>query len=55
MQIDTPTKRLPAQSSARTILEKLQQYGYLGYRRIEDGGTWVARWRDEEASTITAP
>jgi integrase len=48
MQIDTPTKRLRLKVRREPYWEKLQQYGYLGYRRIEDGGTWVARWRDEQ-------
>jgi len=47
MDIDTPTKRARLKVRREPYWHKLQVGGYLGYRRIEGGGTWVARWRDE--------
>jgi len=50
MRIDTPTKRSKLEPRREPYWEKLQQYGYLGFRRTEDGGNWIARWRDEKAA-----
>lgn len=47
MGIDTPTKRAKLKIRREPHWHKIQRGGYLGYRRIEDGGTWIARWRDE--------
>jgi len=47
MGIDTPTKRVKLQIRREPYWHKIQRGGYLGFRRIADGGTWIARWRDE--------
>lgn len=46
--IDSPTKRDRLKVRPEPYWHMLQTGGYVGYRRIEGGGTWVARWRDEE-------
>lgn len=45
-KIDTPTQRAKLSIRREPYWHKLQTGGYLGYRSIEGGGTWVARWRD---------
>ncbi len=47
MGIDTPTKRTKLQIRREPYWHKIQRGGYLGFRRTADGGTWIARWRDE--------
>ena len=47
VKIDTPTARGRLKIRREPHWVKLQARGYLGYRRTEDGGAWVARWRDE--------
>lgn len=47
MRIDTPTQRLRLKVRREPYWVKLQARSYLGFRRTLDGGTWVARWRDE--------
>lgn len=47
VRIDTPTQRLRLKVRREPYWVKLQTRGYLGFRRTADGGTWVARWRDE--------
>jgi integrase len=47
MAIDSPTKRDKLEVRREPYWHMLQTGGYVGYRRIEGGGTWVARWRDE--------
>lgn len=47
IRIDTPTQRLRLKARREPYWVKLQARGYLGFRRTADGGTWVARWRDE--------
>ena len=46
-RIDTPTQRLRLKVRREPYWVKLQARGYLGFRRTPDGGTWVARWRDD--------
>ena len=46
-KIDTPTKRLRLKVRREPYWVKLQARGYLGFRRTGDGGTWIARWRDD--------
>lgn len=53
-EISMPKGGLKSDTQRRTLSvrrepywEKLQSRGYLGYRRTSDGGTWIARWRDE--------
>jgi integrase len=48
IRIDTPTRRARLEVRREPYWAKLQARGYLGYRRIADGGTWIARWRDEK-------
>lgn len=48
VRIDTPTQRLRLKARREPYWVKLQARGYLGFRRTGDGGTWVARWRDEQ-------
>jgi len=48
MTIDSPTKRAKLTIRREPYWHKLQTGGYVGFRRIEGGGTWVARWRDEK-------
>jgi hypothetical protein len=48
MDISTPTKRLKLEIRREPFWHKLQASGYVGYRRSVDGGTWVARWRDDK-------
>lgn len=48
MKIDTPTKRLRLPVRREPYWHKAQARGYLGFRRTPDGGTWVARWRDDK-------
>lgn len=45
--IDSQTKRDRLPVRREPYWHKLQTGGFVGYRRIEGGGTWVARWRDE--------
>lgn len=45
--IDTQTKRAKLEIRREPYWHKIQRGGYLGFRRIQDGGTWIARWRDE--------
>ena len=47
-RIDTPTQRLRLKVRREPYWAKLQARGYLGFRRTADGGTWVARWRDDQ-------
>jgi hypothetical protein len=47
-RIGTPTHRARLSVRREPYWAKLQARGYLGYRRIADGGTWIARWRDEK-------
>ncbi|MGQ0654056.1 MAG: hypothetical protein ACT4P4_17625 [Betaproteobacteria bacterium] len=47
VRIDTPTQRLRLKIRREPYWVKLQARGYLGCRRTSDGGTWVARWRDD--------
>lgn len=47
VRIDTPTQRLRLKTRREPYWVKVQARGYLGFRRTADGGTWVARWRDE--------
>ncbi len=47
MGIDTPAKRARLQVRREPYWHKIQRGGYLGFRRTADGGTWIARWRDE--------
>lgn len=48
MTIDSQTRRDKLAVRREPYWHKLQTGGYVGYRRIEGGGTWVARWRDEQ-------
>lgn len=48
MTIDSQTKRDKLAIRREPYWHKLQVGGFVGYRRIEGGGTWVARWRDEQ-------
>lgn len=48
MGIDTPTKRRGLKVRREPYWHKIQRGGYLGFRRTQDGGTWIARWRDEQ-------
>jgi integrase len=48
MRIDTPTKRLKLAIRREPYWHKIQRGGYLGFRRTADGGTWIARRRDEQ-------
>jgi hypothetical protein len=48
VRIDTPTQRLRLKARREPYWVKLQARGYLGFRRTADGGTWVARWRDDQ-------
>ncbi len=48
MTIDSQTKRDKLVIRREPYWHKLQIGGYIGYRRIDGGGTWVARWRDEQ-------
>jgi integrase len=48
VRIDTPTQRLRLKARREPYWAKLQARGYLGFRRTADGGTWVARWRDDQ-------
>ena len=45
--IDSPTKRDRLEIRREPYWHKIQRGGYLGFRRTQDGGTWIARWRDE--------
>ena len=45
-KIDTPSQRAKLPIRREPYWHKLQTGGYLGYRSIDGGGTWVARWRD---------
>lgn len=45
--IDSPTRRDKLEVRPEPYWHMLQTGGYVGFRRIEGGGTWVARWRDE--------
>ena len=47
MAIDTPTRRAKLKIRREPHWHKIQRGGYLGFRRTADGGTWIARWRDE--------
>ncbi|HUL42053.1 MAG TPA: hypothetical protein VLV32_09150, partial [Burkholderiales bacterium] len=47
-KIDTPTGRSRLTPRREPYWHKLQKGGYLGYRRTDEGGTWIARWRNEE-------
>ena len=48
VRIDTPTQRLRLKARREPYWVKVQARGYLGFRRTADGGTWVARWRDDQ-------
>lgn len=48
VRIDTPTQRLRLKVRREPYWTKLQARGYLGFRRTADGGTWIARWRDDQ-------
>lgn len=45
--LQSETQRLALAVRREPYFEKLQSRGYLGFRRTADGGTWIARWRDE--------
>jgi len=47
VRIDTPTQRLRLKVRREPYWVKVQARSYLGFRRTADGGTWVARWRDD--------
>lgn len=47
-KIDTPTQRAKLTPRREPYWHKLQKGGYLGYRKTGDGGSWIARWRNEE-------
>ncbi len=44
-KLDSKTARGKLNPRREPYWHKLQKGGYLGYRRTEDGGTWIARWR----------
>jgi len=44
-KIDSKTKRAKLPTRREPYWEKLEKGGYIGFRRTEDGGTWIARWR----------
>jgi len=46
--IDSSTKRGNLTVRREPYWHMLQTGGYVGYRRINGGGTWVARWRDDQ-------
>src|SRR3954467_5708986 len=46
-KIDTPTQRGKLAQRREPYWHKLQKGGYLGYRKTADGGSWIARWRNE--------
>ncbi len=48
VKIDSATARGKLKLRREPYWVKLQARGYLGFRRTADGGTWVARWRDEQ-------
>lgn len=45
--IDTKAKREKLAPRREPYWAKVQAGGYLGYRRTESGGTWIARFRDD--------
>ena len=47
-KIDTKSKRDGLAIRREPYWAKVQAGGYIGFRRIADGGTWIARYRDEE-------
>lgn len=47
VRIDTPTQRLRLKVRREPYWVKVQARGFLGFRRTSDGGTWVARWRND--------
>jgi integrase len=47
-RIDTPTARAKLAPRREPYWHKLQSFGYVGYRRSTDGGSWVARWTTKE-------
>ena len=44
-EIDSQTKRNRLKPRREPYWHKLKTGGYVGYRRLEDGGTWLARLR----------
>ena len=44
-RIDSKTGRDRLKPRREPYWHKLQRGGYVGYRRADEGGTWVARWR----------
>ena len=47
-KIDTKSKRDGLAIRREPYWAKVQAGGYIGFRRIANGGTWIARYRDEE-------
>lgn len=53
-RIDTPTARVKLTPRREPYWHKIQTAGYLGYRRTQTGGTWIARWRTPEGQEYNA-
>jgi len=47
-KIDLLTQRGKLNPRREPYWHKLQKGGYLGYRKTDDHGSWIARWRNEE-------
>jgi integrase len=47
--LKSETQRLALARRREPYWVKLQNRGHLGFRRTEDGGTWIARWLDEQS------
>lgn len=47
-KIDTKAKRDRLEPRREPYWAKIQAGAYLGYRRADDGGTWIARFRTED-------
>jgi hypothetical protein len=47
-KIDTFTQRGKLDPRREPYWHKLQKGGYLGFRKTDDDGSWIARWRNEE-------
>ena len=46
--LSSPTQRAKLEARREPHWERVEARGFVGYRRSEKGGTWVARWRTED-------
>jgi integrase len=47
-KINTPSARRELAPRREPYWHQIRERGYLGYRKSEDGGTWIARWHKGE-------